>query len=177
MLLQIIQHTPIWVFGLFLALLWLGLKQTATRQVKFARLAAMALAMVALSLYGTLSAFASLPATVLLWALVAAAVAALVRLLPMDPQTEYDPERQLFTLPGSFQPLLMMMGIFATKYVVGASLAMHPELAGQADFAYGVGAVYGFFSGLFLGRTLRLWQLAQRTQASAREWVRSTPMA
>ena len=167
MLLQIIQHTPIWVFGLFLALLWLGLKQTATRQVKFARLAAMALAMVALSLYGTLSAFASLPATVLLWALVAAAVAALVRLLPMDPQTEYDPERQLFTLPGSFQPLLMMMGIFATKYAVGVSLALHPELAHDTGFTLALGTLYGAFSGTFGARGLRLWRLALRSDRTA----------
>jgi hypothetical protein len=55
-----------------------------------------------------------------------------------------------------------MMGIFFTKYAVGATLAMHPEIRHDAAFALAVPLMYGLFSGIFAGRALRLWKLAMR---------------
>jgi hypothetical protein len=41
------------------------------------------------------------------------------------------------------------------------SLALHPELRQAAVFALGTSLAYGVFSGVFAGRALVLWRLAQ----------------
>jgi hypothetical protein len=45
---------------------------------------------------------------------------------------------------------------------VGVSLAMHPALAANGNFTLAVATLYGVFSGIFAGRTVRLLRLAVR---------------
>jgi hypothetical protein len=59
-------------------------------------------------------------------------------------------------------PLLLMMGIFFTKYGVGVTLALHPGMRHDASFALAIPVLYGVFSGVFAGRAVRLWKLAIR---------------
>jgi len=86
---------------------------------------------------------------------------------PLPASTRYDRAAREFQVAGSAVPLVLMMGIFFTKYVVGVALAMHPELRQQAGFAVGVPMLYGAFSGIFAARAVRLWKLAIRTDAMA----------
>jgi hypothetical protein len=58
---SILENTPAWVWGLFAALLALGLGQTRSRSVGLPRMALVPLAMTSLSLWGTASAFGSSP--------------------------------------------------------------------------------------------------------------------
>lgn len=166
MLLQILIHTPVWVFAVFALLLWLGGRQMRANEAPLARVLLLPLVMVALALTGVTSVFghaqapAALTMVLALWLLAALGSAALVRRLPLAATVRYDAAARRFHLPGSALPLLLMMGIFATKYAVGVSLALHPLLARQAGFALSITAVYGVFSGIFLGRALRLWRLA-----------------
>ena len=44
---QILTHTPLWVFGLFFGLVYLGYLQSRTRQVSRGRLIVLPLAMLA----------------------------------------------------------------------------------------------------------------------------------
>ncbi|MBS0450880.1 MAG: hypothetical protein JSS14_06160 [Proteobacteria bacterium] len=165
MLIQILQHTPTWVFGMFLALLALGGRQLFPTQAGLRRLAIVALAMAGLSAYGLVSAFGGTPTAVAAWILAAAATLAMVLRRPLPQGVRFDVSEMRFTLPGTAVPLMLMMGIFFTKYVVGVLLAMHPELARQSGFALGMSVVYGAFAGVFLGRSLRLWKLAMGTSA------------
>ena len=55
--------------------------------------------------------------------------------------------------------MALILGIFLTKYAVGVSVAMHPELKLQANFSVAVAMLYGAFSGIFAGRALRLIRL------------------
>ena len=56
---QILTHTPLWVFGLFFGLVYLGYLQSRTRQVSRGRLIVLPLAMLAWSLYSVWSTFAA----------------------------------------------------------------------------------------------------------------------
>jgi hypothetical protein len=168
MLLQILAHTPRWVFVLFFALLVLGAKQLSARQATLRRVTVLPLAMVGLSFYGVVSAFASQPLALLAWATGAAASALLLLRRPVPAGTAYDAAARSFSLPGSALPLALMMGIFFTKYAVGASLAISPALAEVSGFALAASGLYGVFSGLFLGRAARLWQLAANAGAGQR---------
>jgi hypothetical protein len=160
MLIQILLHTPRWVFVLFFALLVLGVQQLFTRQVTLRRVGLLPLGMTALAVYGVASAFSSQPLTLLAWAACAAAVAALVMRVPLPQSVRYDAASRRFQLPGSAVPLALMMGVFFTKYAVGITLSQVPQLAQHAGFAFGLSAAYGVFSGLFIGRAARLWKLA-----------------
>ncbi len=166
MLLHILAHTPSWVFVLFIALLWLGLKQMFRHEVSLVRVSALAAGMSALSVYGTASVFGAAPPALVAW--FAAAAAALAWMLRRGATgARYDPARRRFTMPGSSTPLALMMGIFFTKYAAGIALSLQPGLARDAVFAVGVSALYGAFSGVFAARAVRLWRLAL---AEERRW-------
>lgn len=162
MLLQIIQHTPVWVFGLFALLLWLGARQLTTRRMGMGRVTVMGVGLAGLSLYGTVGAFPHAPLALVAWAVAASAVLAWMLMRPAPEGTRYDAWQNKVIVPGSALPLALMMGVFATKYVVGVVLAMNPSLAAQYAFAVPVAAAYGLFSGAFAARSLRLWKLALR---------------
>ena len=167
MLYQIVAHTPTWVWILLTALLGLGLSQVATRTVSLQRMTAMPLAMVGLSLYGTVSAFGAELQVLLVWLAGTGLMAALVMQRPLAPATRYDDWTGRFTVPGSWVPLLLILGIFATKYTVGVSSAMHPALAQDDGFRLGFTALYGAFSGIFLARAARLWRLVWQPRQPA----------
>lgn len=167
MLLQIILHTPKWVFAVFVLLLWLGCKQLMSGSVSLAKVTVVPIAMTSLSLAGVVSAFGHSPGALLGWAVAATALVLVVLQQPLPASTRYDRAAREFHVAGSAVPLVLMMGIFFTKYVVGAALAMHPELRQQASFAVAVPMLYGAFSGIFAARAVRLWKLAIRTDAMA----------
>lgn len=161
----IARNTPVWVWGLLAALMALGLTQARDRTASFARIAVMPVVMAALSLWGMFSAFgsASMFGYVLLaWLVTAAAMAVLVGSLTAPHGTRYDARSQSFALPGSLVPLVLILGIFLTRYVVGVETRIDPALARDGDYTLVVGALYGMFSGVFAGRAMRLLRLARR---------------
>ena len=170
MLLQILSHTPRWVFVLFAGLLWLGGRQLLAGTVGLARITLMPLAMTGLAVYGVVSAFGDAPLALACWGGAALAMAALLLQRPPPAGTRYDAAQRRFHLPGSAVPLALMMGIFFTKYMVAVALAMQPALSHQPAMSIGLPLLYGAFSGAFTGRALRLWKLAireDRTTAAA----------
>jgi len=162
MMLRILTNTPTWVWGLLAALLALGISQMFTRTAGLARVMLLPAAMTGLALYGIVSAFGAAPATLLAWCTAAALALPALLARPMPAGIRYDTATRRFTLPGSALPLLLILGIFLTKYAVGATLAMQPTLANESVFTLTVAVLYGLFSGIFLGRALRLWRLAKR---------------
>ncbi len=162
---KIAQNTPIWVWGLFTGLVALGLSQMRHRQASLARTAFMPVAMTGFAIWGMASSFgatALLAWSLLAWAVAAAVVASLVALGHPAPGTRYDATTRTYTLPGSVVPLLLILGIFLTKYAVGVELAMQPRLAADAEFAIALATLYGVFT----GRAWRLLRLAFRPATS-----------
>lgn len=160
MFFQIVSHTPVWIWGLLLALFALGLKQSRRATLSLKRVIILPVVMTVLSVLGTLSAFGTAPTLLLVWALTAIAMGSVVLQQPIPAGTRYDAATDSFDVPGSWLPLALMMGIFATKYAVGISLAMHLAFVHEAAFVMGICALYGAFSGVFIGRAVRLCRLA-----------------
>ena len=159
MFVQIINHTPIWVWAIFVFLLWLGFKQSLPSTPGLKRITLIPLAMLGLSLYGLVSVFGSAGVLLLAWGCSAVFAATLIAQQPVQQGTQYNPWTQRFELPGSWVPLVLMMGIFTTKYGVGITAVMRPDVLHSAAFSYSICTVYGVCSGVFAGRTLRLWGL------------------
>ena len=159
---QIVNHTPTWVFILFFGLIGLGLIQSTPRRITRRRAVLLPTAMAALSLYGTVSVFGSSTTPLLAWLLSALCAAALVLQSPVPDGTRYEQDAQRFHVPGSWLPLALLMGLFLTKYFVGASTAMQPELTHNDYFVLTFGVLYGAFAGAFFGRAMRFVRLANR---------------
>ena len=169
-LVPVLKNTPVWVWGLLATLLALGLSQLHTRSVSALRMTLMPVAMTGLSLWGTVSAFGGSPLfgfVVLAW--LASAAATLCLIAPQSPPagTRYDAASRSFTVPGSWLPLALIVGIFLTRYTVGVDLAMQPQLARDGQYTLLIGALYGLFSGAFAGRSARLWRLALKPATPA----------
>jgi uncharacterized protein YneF (UPF0154 family) len=117
--------------------------------------------MLAFSLFGTLSAFGISAATLTPWLAAYAGMAGLLAMQSTPKNTRYDPVSKHYSLPGSWLPMGVILGIFLTKYAVGVSLSMQPGLAHDPIFVLVLSLLYGAFSGFFAGRALRLWLLAR----------------
>ncbi|MDO9359878.1 MAG: hypothetical protein Q7T70_12895 [Polaromonas sp.] len=170
----VLSKTPLWVGGLFAALLALGLSQTRDRQVSQLRMAIMPLAMNGLSLWGTASAFGKSPLfgyVMLAWAVGALLTGSLVAMTSPPAGTRHDAASRSFSIPGSWLPMALILGIFLTKYIVGVDLTMQPGLAQDSQYTLVVGSLYGVFSGTFAGRAIRLWRLALRPVTSSPPFV------
>ncbi|MFI4927332.1 MAG: DUF6622 family protein [Burkholderiales bacterium] len=163
----IVQNTPKWVWGLLAFLLALGISQLRDRTVSVARASIMPVAMTALSLWGMLAAFGNSPllASALgVWIVCAGLVYAAVATLRT--KATYDPATRTYALPGSVVPLALVLGIFLVKYFVGVELAMAPALTRDTQYALTVAAIYGAFTGMFIGRASLLWRLSLRAGSS-----------
>jgi len=162
MFIAILQHTPGWVWGLLTALAALGLWQTRDREMTLARVTVLPLVLIGLSLSGVFSAFGHFPIALGGWAAGVGAALAFGRQFIAVRAARWSAGTGRLHVPGSWLPLVLMLGLFCVKYFAGASLALHPSLASDAVFAGGCSLAYGSFSGLFLARGLSLRSLATR---------------
>jgi len=162
--LDIVRHTPPWVWLLLTGLIALGLSQWRERRATLARVTVLPVAMVLLSLLGLVTAFAHggtlLPALAA-WLAGFALAGLLLRRLGAPSGARFDLNSARFHLPGSPWPLLLILAIFLLKYAVGIELAMQPQAASPANFVLGVAGVYGILSGVFATRAAALWRLAR----------------
>lgn len=159
----IVQHTPVWVWGLLAALIALGLSQTRDREMSLTQVTILPLAMLALSLSGVLSAFGHFPVALGGWAAGVGAALAFGRQFIAVRGASRSPQTGTLRVPGSWLPLVLIVGLFGFKYFAGVSLALHPRLAADPGFASLISLAYGGFSGLFLARGLSLRHLAKRS--------------
>ena len=160
MLLQILQHTPPWVFALFVVLLIFGYLQSRPRNIGWARVAILPVALVGLALSGIWAAFGPAPLAFACW-LAAIAVSVLAnRFVRWPRQVRFSAQSRQFTVEGSWLPLAVMMVIFFTRYAVSVAMAMEPSLKATPPFVAGVSFAYGLMSGAFLARAVRILQSA-----------------
>jgi hypothetical protein len=163
LLIEIVKHTPSWVFVLFFVLLAVGYFHSKDRAVSRGNVSILPVAMIALSFYGVFSAFAFAPVGIVSWA-VGVAIAVWFGVRIATPRgVSFSADTRLFSVPGSWLPLALMMAIFFTKYAVGIVLARRLSIAYGPVFIGSVSLCYGFLSGLFLARALVIWRSAMRT--------------
>jgi hypothetical protein len=165
LLFQILQRTPVWVYGLFFGLLALGYLQSKPREIGQWRLATLPLAFCAFSLAQVWLRFSTQPPALAAW-VGGIAIALLVnRALKQPAGAGWSAANGTFHVPGSWAPLALMMAIFLARYALNVSLAMTPELAQDFGFAAGASFGFGLLSGAFLARAL--WVRSQRPAVTA----------
>lgn len=167
MLVQILKHTPLWVFGLFFGLAYVGYLQSKARLVSRNRLAVLPMAMLCLSFLGVWSSFGPNPTAFASWACALLAVVIFGLVLTPSRSVFYSPESKLFTVPGSWVPLALMMCIFFTKYAVAVERGLNPGSSNSVVWVVAICTICGLFSGAFLARAMRVLKIAKQGQAAS----------
>lgn len=156
-LFQILQRTPIWVFGLFFGLLALGYLQSKSRELSPLRLAALPLALGAFSLVQVWGSFSAQPLGLGAWAAGIGAALLANRAFKQPGGARWSAASGTFHVPGSWLPLALMLAMFFSRYALAVGAAMQPALAQSAGFAASAGFGLGLLSGTFFARALRVW--------------------
>jgi hypothetical protein len=161
-MLQILSHTPVWVFALFAGLLGFGLLQTRSREVRRPLAYALPAGMVALSLSGVQSSFGLTLTTVTAWTSGLIVVTLIVSQVFPDKRLALDSADGTFHIPGSLTPLAVMMAIFFTKYAYAVLQGLGAAAATSDLAAPALSLAYGCFSGYFCARAVMLGAAARR---------------
>jgi hypothetical protein len=152
---EIVRHTPAYVWAILAALVALGAIQLRDHRIPRMRLAIAPIALGAYSLWGATAAFGAHAGVIGAWlAGMALAVAANRRLQwPRRPRPD---GAGGFAIEGSPWPLLLMLLIFSLRYAVAVTLVFHPGWAADPAFGGSLALAYGALSGLFAARALRI---------------------
>jgi hypothetical protein len=161
MVVNILQHTPLWVWVLFVALIALGWSQARPREVSRARAIVLPVLLIALSLVGVVSAFGLFPLALGMWVAGFGASLWLAGDAMAVRGVAWSSASGRLQLPGSWLPLTLIVSLFVLKYGAGVCLAVNPGLAANALFASLCSVAYGTFAGLFWGRARSLRGVAR----------------
>lgn len=164
-MLDIVTHTPIWVWLLLSFLLYLGVKQSRDRKVPKNRAFIFPIVMFVLSLHGVISSFGGSFDSLLFWGISFVATLLIGVLIFPPQQARFDESIQCFFIQGSWRPLFLILGIFTIKYTVGVMEGMQSPFLTLSFVVDGLSLLYGLFSGIFAARGLGLWRLSRTTQA------------
>jgi hypothetical protein len=151
MLIQILTHTPLYVWAILAFLVQRGMIAMRDRDLEVRKLVMIPAVMLVLSLQDMNAKFGLGGAALAAWAVAAAGMALLAGLAGGQ-------RIGASTIPGSVRvrgsrlPLVMMMAVFFTKYVVSVTLSVAPQLRHDTLFACAVCVLFGVFNGWFIGR-------------------------
>ncbi|MBK9942340.1 MAG: hypothetical protein IPP13_12070 [Kouleothrix sp.] len=172
MIVQILAHTPIWVYPLFLLLVVFGFIQTRTRTVRRVPALLLPAGMSVLSLAGIISSFGLTTIPLAAWGMALTMATVVGYTFFRDPRIQSKAADGTFFIPGSWVPLAVMMAIFFTKYLYAVMHAFNPAIFSTPLIIGTLSAVYGLYSGYFSSRTVTLIKLAQQAQHA---WKPSSP--
>jgi hypothetical protein len=162
---NILQHTPHWVWMLLAVLIAFGISQTVTRRRTLRRATLFPVAMIALSFYGVISVFGQ-PLALAAWTTGVITTFGLSHAANAWKNISWSAQDQRLIVPGSWAPMMLILGLFTLKFGVGVSLALNHALASHGTFAVMVSLAYGAFSGVFLGRAAAVWKVARQALQS-----------
>lgn len=150
-MLQIISHTPLYVWPLLGYLFWIGWRSKKTRTAPFGPLMILP---VAISLWSMLPIVIRHESIELICWMVSESIGIGLGFLTVRTlNLRFDKEKNLIEIAGNWTPLILLMSIFALRYFLGASYGLHPELRGNLTFL-GLESLANILSGMFTGRLL-----------------------
>lgn len=152
LIIEILRHTPAWVWLLATGLLALGLSQLRERRIAPWRLWLLPGVLLGLGVLSLTQSFSSPLLPLVVWTKAVALAAAVGRRLP--PPAGLRVEAGRLVLPGSALPLTIIAAVFGLRYAGGVALAMHPAWRADLTVALPMAAGYGAIGGLLLGRTI-----------------------
>jgi hypothetical protein len=148
---QILSGTPIWVFALLAYLLWVGSARLKAGVRDLARIWITPAIFIVWGLVGLFQRPGDFSEVLIRWAVGFGGGAALGLAFAIPMQADHSRRRVL--LPGSILPLLRILVIFGSHYVLRVAAAIHPEMS--ATYLNWDIYVSGASAGYFLGWSIR----------------------
>lgn len=148
-LLEILKHTPAYVWGILAVLVAAGFMQMRDQVVGRARVLVIPVVLAAYSLASGLSTFGTQVAVVAAWALGVGAMLLLGRWVRWPSKVDFLPERNAFAVTGSVIPLFVLLAVFASRYVATVTLVLNPQWRGLVETGAVGGLLYGLLAGVF----------------------------
>lgn len=158
MWIEIIRNTPLWVWPLLLFLLYRGYQQSKERTIGLSKLGILPAIFLILGFFGIIQAFGAHPLSLALWGLGIGLAVLLHLKLELPRGVRFSAHDQTFRVPGSWQPLALMLAVFCAKFAVGVIVGRRLPIANTAAFAATVSLIYGLLGGMFLGRAVVIWR-------------------
>jgi hypothetical protein len=147
-LLDIVTHTPLWVWALFALVLYMGYQRTRDRVVPLWRIAILPGVMLVLAATGWVNAgIATLPAIAV--GVVIGGVAGW--LLEREGATRRLPHGKLW-LRGEWWSFLQILVILSFRYTITVVAAVNPVLNGDSTWHQGTLLISSLLTALFIGR-------------------------
>jgi hypothetical protein len=158
---KVLAGTPIWVWGLLALLVFLGVRQLRQRSIKpytvlIAPICFLLLGVVSSGRFGI---------GLIVWTLALIATSALTLFVwrPVG-RVRHDAEADRLLVPGSVQPMALMLSIFLLNYVLQVALAVKPALRNDVSGQVLPALFLGALSGAFLGRAVILFRMRSRSR-------------
>ncbi|GGY83534.1 hypothetical protein GCM10011613_30540 [Cellvibrio zantedeschiae] len=158
---QVLMYTPRWVFGLLAGLVILGLTQVRTRKIPVQVAFIMPVAMMLMSLIGTLMDLGFNGVVILCWLLGASSATLIFTKLLSNNSASYDQVTRKLLLQGSWIPLCVILTIFCVRYALGMALGMKLDIVQKFYFAPGFSLILGSLSGYFIAQGVRYLNLVR----------------
>ncbi len=159
MLVEIVTHTPLWVWGLLALLVARGLVMARPREARPGTFIVMPAILLAFGLQGLIARYDPSGQVLGAW-LGAFCLGVLLAWPSLAPSSVRRTEGRI-AVAGSFVPLVLILGIFLVRYVSEVALAKNPDLARLDWFGPAMAAASGIASGAFAGRAARILWLAR----------------
>ncbi len=160
MIIDILTHTPTWVWVIFASVGALGFAQTRDRDVSRMRVTLLPLVFVALSFTGVLRSSVGAGAALAAWALGFGVLVVFGRRALAVRGVRCSSDGRRLHVPGSWAPLGLILGLFVLRYGMGVLGAIRPDIAENVAIALGAQSIYGLFAGCFWVRSASLRSLA-----------------
>ena len=163
-LIEIIAHTPLWVWPLLAASLWLGWQVSKTRVVTLPRLIILPATIFTMSIM-TLLSLGPNGFGIPIWAGSVLIGITLGWFSYRNNDFAIDREHGLLKLPGEWKTVGLIVVIFAFRFYWSYKLATAPELVAISTATTSYIGFNGMLSGIFIGWQLRCFHL-YRTASS-----------
>lgn len=156
--LQILVNTPPWVWVLLAFLLFLGIKALRPSTAPLWRIAILPAIFCIWGLYGLFKLHSPTPERIVPWlAAIAVGVAIGMFVSTLRP-IRADKVRHLVRVSGGPLTLLLILGIFASKYVFGILHGMAPARFAETRYWLTELLLSGTLTGMLVGRFVGLWR-------------------
>ena len=151
---QILKNTPIWVWAILAALIYLGSRQLKARVVK--RYSVLIAPVV--FLFVGLMASGRGPVEFATWALTLLTLATVTFFVGRPTAgARYEANGDRLHMPGSAVPMTIMLAIFLLNYVINVVLAINPSYRSELVWQVVPALILGALSGVFIGRAATLF--------------------
>ncbi len=162
---EILTHTPLWVWGLLLYLVYVGVRLLSPTTVSPKGMLLMPSIFLLWGIYGIFNRLA-MPWTALFIFAIALIVGLLLGKIVMAIQKPamLDTETGMVQRPGSVVPIIVILLSFGCLYCLNVCAAYHPDSVKELNFTAIYSVISGLTSGFFWGMS---WSILMKTFAGS----------